>query len=149
MRDQMSIYTGVANSLILCVDKKAWHGIRGRVYHAYSEEGIPIGSFEQVIRIADPTGELEFGEEYAIEQLKDGEWIALPGPVEGSEHENYVFKDVAYLIKAGEKNEKEIDWEWIHGPLPPGEYRIKKTIHDFRGTGDFDEYTVYGQFILN
>lgn len=96
-----------------------------------------------------PTGELEFGEEYAIEQLKDGEWIALPGPVEGSEHENYAFNDVAYLIKAGEKSEKEIDWEWLHGPLPPGEYRVKKTVHDFRGTGDFDEYTVYGQFILN
>lgn len=96
-----------------------------------------------------PTGELEFGEEYALEQLKDGEWVELPGPVEGSEHENYAFNAVAYLIKAGEKGEKEIDWEWLHGPLPPGEYRIKKTVHDFRGTGDFDEYTVYGQFILN
>lgn len=96
-----------------------------------------------------PTGELEFGEKYALEQLKDGEWVELPGPVEGSEHENYAFNDVAYLIKAGEKSEKEIDWEWLHGPLPPGEYRIKKTVHDFRGTGDFDEYTVYGQFILN
>lgn len=96
-----------------------------------------------------PTGELEYGAEYTIEQLKGGEWIELPGPVEGSEHENLVFNAVAYLIKAEAKTEQEIDWEWLHGPLPPGEYRIGKNVHDFRGTGDFDEYTVYGQFLLN
>lgn len=96
-----------------------------------------------------PTGELEFGDAYTIEQLKDGKWVELPGPVEGSEHENYAFHAVAYLIKAESENEKEIDWEWLHGPLSPGEYRIKKTVHDFRGTGDFDEYTVYAQFLLN
>lgn len=96
-----------------------------------------------------PDGELEFGAEYTMEQLKDGKWTELPGPVEGSESENYGFNAVAYLIEAGAETEKEIDWEWLHGPLPPGEYRIKKTVHDFRGTGDFDEYTVYAQFLLN
>lgn len=96
-----------------------------------------------------PTGELEFGAEYTLEQLKDGKWEELPGPVEGSESENYVFNDVAYLIKPESETEKEVEWEWLHGPLDAGEYRIKKTVHDFRGTGDFDEYTVYAQFVVN
>lgn len=96
-----------------------------------------------------PTGELDFGADYAIERLTDGKWEALPGPVEGSESENYAFDAVAYLIKPESKTEKEIDWEWLHGPLPPGNYRIKKVVHDFRGTGDYDEYTVYAQFLLN
>lgn len=96
-----------------------------------------------------PTGELEFGADYTIERLESGEWEELPGPVEGSESENYVFIDVAYLIEPEAKREQEVDWEWLHGPLPPGEYRIKKTVHDFRGTGDFDEYTLYARFVLN
>lgn len=96
-----------------------------------------------------PTGELDYGEEYAIERLTDGKWEALPGPVEGSESENYAFNDVAYLIKTESVSEKEVDWEWLHGPLPPGDYRIKKVVHDFRGTGDFDEYMIYAQFVLN
>lgn len=96
-----------------------------------------------------PTGELEFGAAYTMERLVDGEWEELPGPVEGSESENYVFNDVAYLIETESEREKEVDWEWLHGPLSPGEYRIKKTVHDFRGTGDFDEYTIYARFVLN
>lgn len=96
-----------------------------------------------------PTGELEFGADYAIERLTDGKWEALPGPVEGSESENYAFNDVAYLIKPESKMEKEVDWEWLHGPLSPGNYRIKKVVYDFRGTGDFDEYMIYAEFVLN
>lgn len=96
-----------------------------------------------------PTGELDFGADYAIERLTDGKWEALPGPVEGSESENYAFDSVAYLIKPESETEKEVDWEWLHGPLSPGNYRIKKVVHDFRGTGDFDEYMIYARFVLN
>ena len=53
MKNQMPVYTGISNSLILCVDKKEWQGISGRIYHAYSKEAIPIGSFEKVINVAE------------------------------------------------------------------------------------------------
>lgn len=53
MKEQISIYTGTANSIILAVDGKDLRGIIGRVYHAYSEEAIPIVSFEEVIHIAE------------------------------------------------------------------------------------------------
>lgn len=92
-----------------------------------------------------PTGELEFGEDFTIEVSKDGKWEEVPVVVEG----DYAFHDVAYLLAAGESTETELDWEWLYGELPAGEYRIKKEILDFRGTGDFDRHTVYAYFILN
>lgn len=53
MKEQFSVYTGISNSIVLAVDDKDIRGIQGRVYHAYSEEAIPIACFEEVIRIAE------------------------------------------------------------------------------------------------
>ncbi|MDE7283472.1 MAG: hypothetical protein K2N85_07820 [Lachnospiraceae bacterium] len=100
-----------------------------------------------VFRIYDenaPTGELDCGEDFTIEMQKNGKWEEVPIPIEG----NYAFHDVAYVIK-GDKAEMDMEWKWIYGELEPGEYRIKKSVDDFRASGDYDEYTVYAQFILN
>ena len=70
---------------------------------------------------------------------------AVPVALEGK----YGFDSIAYMIAAGERTECELDWEWLYGELPAGEYRVEKAVHDFRGTGDFDEYTVYEHFVLN
>lgn len=53
MKNQMPVYTGISNSLVLCVDKEEQQGISGRIYHAYSAEAIMFGSFEQVIHVAE------------------------------------------------------------------------------------------------
>ncbi len=53
MKEQLSVYTGISNSIVLAVDDKDIRGIQGRVYHAYSEKAIPIACFEEVIRIAE------------------------------------------------------------------------------------------------
>lgn len=91
-----------------------------------------------------PDGELEFGEDFAIEKLNGEKWEELPVVIEGE----YGFNSVAYIIGAESETKARLDWEWLYGELPPGDYRIKKTVHDFRGTGDFDKYTVYVRFIL-
>ena len=36
-----------------------------------------------------------------------------------------------------------------NGELAPGTYRVKKTVCDFRGSGDFDRYPVSASFLLN
>lgn len=92
-----------------------------------------------------PTGELDFGEDFVIEAFNNGKWEEVPVAVEG----NYAFQAVAYMIAKGESTETGLDWKWLYGELPAGEYRIKKEIHDFRGTGDFDKHTVYARFVLN
>lgn len=53
MKEQLSVYTGISNSIILAVDNKDIRGIQGRVYHVYSGEAIPIASIEEMIRIAE------------------------------------------------------------------------------------------------
>ncbi len=93
---------------------------------------------------AAPTGSLQFGDDFIIEIQKNGKWEEAPIPIEG----NYAFHDVAYVLK-GDKAEMDMEWKWIYGELEPGEYRIKKSVDDFRASGDYDEYTVYAQFVLN
>ncbi|MCM1048243.1 MAG: hypothetical protein NC433_07450 [Clostridiales bacterium] len=91
-----------------------------------------------------PDGTLQFGDDYVLEQLKDGEWEEVPVVVEG----NYAFYQVAYIIAPDSITEAELDWEWLYGELAPGNYRIKKTVDDFRESGDFDIYTIYAEFIF-
>lgn len=92
-----------------------------------------------------PTGELQYGTEFALEILKDGKWEDAPITIEG----DYGFQALAFMIPAGELTEAELPWEWLYGELEAGQYRVKKSITDFRGTGDYDKYTVYAHFILN
>lgn len=91
-----------------------------------------------------PTGELECGEDFTLEVLDNGKWESVPIALEG----NYAFNAVAYIIAAGQSTEMELNWEWLYGKLPAGEYRVGKVIHDFRETGDFDKYAVYAHFFL-
>lgn len=91
------------------------------------------------------TGELSDGDSFALEQYREGKWEEVPVAVEGE----YGFHDIAYVISGEEVTKRELDWKWLYGELPPGQYRIRKEIMDFRKTGDFDLYTVYAQFILN
>lgn len=92
-----------------------------------------------------PTGELEYGEDFMLEQQRGETWESVPVIVEG----DYDFNAIAYMITAGDTTEKELDWEWLYGALKPGEYRIKKVVNDFRSSGDYSQYTVCARFILN
>ncbi len=92
-----------------------------------------------------PTGDLEYGDDFLLEIQKDGVWEEAPIPLEG----NYAFNSIAYAIPTEGSSEQELNWEWLYGTLTPGTYRIKKSILDFRESGDYDKYTAYAQFILN
>ncbi|MDE7416950.1 MAG: hypothetical protein K2N44_11765 [Lachnospiraceae bacterium] len=92
-----------------------------------------------------PTGELEYGDDFLLEIQKNDVWEEAPIPLEG----NYAFNAIAYVIPTERNSEQELNWEWLYGTLTPGTYRIKKSILDFRGTGDYDKYTACAQFILN
>lgn len=52
----------------------------------------------------------------------------------------------AYIINKGGSTTWDINWEWLYGKLPAGEYRIGKEIMNFRGPGDFDQEMVYAHF---
>lgn len=100
------------------------------VFHQYDEK--------------TPTGELEYGDAFVLEALKNDKWEEVPAALS-----EYGFNAVAHTIPSRDSFEQKLNWEWLYGTLEPGSYRIKKEIMDFRASGDFDSYTVYAQFILN
>ena len=101
--------------------------------------------FTQNNNIGKPTGELEYGEDFIIEVQNKGAWEQAPIVLKG----DYAFNGIAHLISANETVEKDIKWEWLYGKLKPGNYRIKKTILDFRSTANFDKYVIYTEFKIN
>lgn len=91
----------------------------------------------------EPTGELQTGSYYGLEVLRDGKWVAvdlLPMDYE------LAWTSEAWIIPGDEETEWEVDWTRLYGELPVGNYRIGKSIMDFRGTGDYDTNTYYAAF---
>lgn len=93
----------------------------------------------------NPTGTLEFGEHFIIEKYENEQWKEVPIIAEVA----YGFEGIAYNISKESTTEFEINWEWLYGKLEPGEYRIGKSVNDFRETGDFDKYMIYADFVLD
>lgn len=91
----------------------------------------------------EPTGDLQTGTSYFIEKQIGNEWI----PVEmlPSEH-NRAWHNLAWGIPMNDSVEWGVNWTELYGGLPDGNYRIGKVIHDFRGSGDYDEETYYAYF---
>ena len=52
----------------------------------------------------------------------------------------------AWLIPMNDEVEKEVNWEWLYGKLPSGNYRIGKGVMDFRGPSDYDSAMYYAEF---
>lgn len=69
-----------------------------------------------------------YGEEFTLEKRLKGEWYQVPIPYVG----DYAFPTIGYNLSSGETKELLVDWEWLYGNLVPGEYRIVKSILDFR-----------------
>lgn len=87
--------------------------------------------------------ELQFGAAYTLQKLQNGEWSDLPYVIE-----NGAFTMEAYSLPKGEPQTLAVSWGWLYGELPPGEYRLVKTVTDFRGTGDYDNYTLAAEFTV-
>lgn len=89
-----------------------------------------------------PAGELQYGSRYWLQRLEDGRWSAVE--YADMEHE-IVWTEVAYNIPE-EGSVQDVDWEWLYGQLPAGQYRIFKDVMDFRETGDYDMYSYSAEF---
>lgn len=111
----------------------------------YMEEVSPGGGTLVIQKTeGSPTGEVEFGSYYFLEQLADGVWERMPYIID----EEVGWTSEAYMLTDNETR-WETEWGWIYGSLSPGEYRIGKQFMDFRGSGDFDEYLLYAGFTIS
>lgn len=90
-----------------------------------------------------PDGELQTGNPYWLEVQKDGQWMPVETTVP---EEEIAWTMEAWTIAKEDRTEWKVDWTWLYGELPDGEYRIGKEIMDFRDTGDYDKSLYYAEF---
>ena len=88
------------------------------------------------------SGELEYGEDYTLERRESDGWQALPTLLD-----DWAVTAVAYVIPKEEAIEWRVNWEALYGKLTPGDYRITKTINDWREPGDYSSYTIRAYFL--
>ena len=86
---------------------------------------------------------IQYGDDYTLQQFNGGTWEDVPVIVE-----NYAFHSIAYQLPKDTPKTLEIDWAWLYGSLPAGEYRLVKEFMDFRDAGDFDIYTISAAFTI-
>jgi hypothetical protein len=87
--------------------------------------------------------EYTYGESYTVQRKTDNGWIDVV-PV----MENYGFNDIGYMLPAMGSKEIIIDWEWLYGKLPSGDYRMVKEASFVRSPGDYDTFTLYAAFTI-
>jgi len=89
----------------------------------------------------NPSDELQTGSYYIVEKKTEGGWEAVPYLLD-----NVGWTEEAWMIPMKGTVSWNIDWEWLYGELPGGDYRIGKEIMDFRETGDYDTQMYYVEF---
>lgn len=89
-----------------------------------------------------PTGTLQYGSDYTLEEQQDGTWQAVQDIADG----DVAWTSEAYLVTMGGQTEQLVDWNWLYGSLSPGHYRLSKDFMDFRDTGDYDTQTYQVEF---
>lgn len=89
--------------------------------------------------------QLQTGSYYVLQKLEDESWV----DVEYLPQEHPVgWTQEAWEIQKESTTFWEVNWEWLYGELPAGEYRIGKEIMNFGGTGDYDKEMIYADFIV-
>lgn len=66
-----------------------------------------------------------YGEWYVIQKEENGKWYNIPTKVK-----EYGFNYIGYEVDENNEVKFVIDWEWLYGELPQGNYRIIKESHD-------------------
>lgn len=134
LSSQASVEAGIGKTLHNPILHDKW-GI-----FFYADDVTPTGLTLQIEQFGgNPTGDLQTGSFFSLEKSVDNEWQEI----EMNRLINW--HSIAYIIKKNDITELEVDWEFTHGKLEPGFYRLHKKVMDFRAAGDFDEdtYEVY------
>ena len=86
------------------------------------------------------TGTLQTGDSFNLQCFRNNRWEKLETKTDP------IFHSIARLIPRDSETKQEVQWEWLYGTLLSGQYRIAKTVQDFRETGDFDSAWFYAEF---
>ncbi len=88
-------------------------------------------------------GELFIGSYYWLQVYEGEEWVA----VEYVPQEYDVgWTEEAWIIAENDTTKWDVDWEWLYGELPSGNYRIGKTVSSLVEVGERVEQSYYATF---
>ena len=76
-----------------------------------------------IIKASNPSPYV-YGEWYEIEREKDGTWYEVKTIIS-----NYGFNEIGYIPNNNGEVEFKINWEWLYGELPEGNYRLLKQVN--------------------
>ena len=88
---------------------------------------------------------LTYGEDFALYKFVDDTWERVEPTIEGY----WGFISIGYDIPPNSStNERTVDWVWLFGELPSGDYKFQKHILYVRQPGDFDSFVLEREFTL-
>ncbi|GAA0359741.1 immunoglobulin-like domain-containing protein [Bacillus horti] len=85
-----------------------------------------------------------YGDDFLLEKEIDGGWYQVPIALA----DNYGFNDIGYDLANSDVREWTVDWGWLYGKLDTGEYRIVKSILDFRSARNYDKCHLTAEFTI-
>jgi len=79
-----------------------------------------------------------YGEDYVLYVREGNDWRIVDPIIE-----KWGFNAIGYTLEPQSITDTiTINWQWLFGQLPPGEYQIQKTILFIREPGDYDRFIV-------
>jgi hypothetical protein len=85
-----------------------------------------------------------YSEEFTLYVKRNARW-ELAEPIIG----NGAFNEPAYFIPPQNKTDiVTVDWRWLYGELPSGEYKFQKRISFIREPGDLDIFVTAQDFTI-
>jgi len=85
-----------------------------------------------------------YGEDYALYVSKGNDWHIVDPIIE-----KWGFTAIGYTLEPKSITDTiKIDWQWLFGQLPIGEYKIQKNVLFIREPGDYDRFVVDQYFTI-
>ena len=97
------------------------------------------------VTLENKTGnEFTYGSDFVLYVYENDSWEVVQPIID-----NWGFDDIGYIIAPQSKSDEIfIDWSWLYGELPGGDYKIHKEVLLVRSSGDFDRYLLEAGFSI-
>ena len=87
-----------------------------------------------------------YGEDFVLYVFTDNVWERVEPTIDGY----WGFVSIGYdILPNSSTSERTVDWVWLFGELPSGDYRFQKHILYIRQPGDFDTFILEREFTLD
>ena len=74
-----------------------------------------------------------YGQWYKIEKEVNGKWYEVE-----TNRKNYGFTEEGHIVGENDELNFHIDWKWLYGELPTGQYRLLKQVDNKYISVEFD-----------